>query len=68
MQEKTVTKIYLIIPNYYTYIHCLIFIWHNHCSNNQPVQVWGVDNLVRICLEYPKPCTDLKRPLTQINI
>ena len=50
MQEKTGAIFFLIIPKYCLYSYHLLFIWHNHCSYHQALQVMGVDNMVLMSL------------------
>jgi len=53
MQEKNGMVFFLIIPEYYLFMHRLLFPWHNHCSCNQALQVKGVDNMILMSLECP---------------
>jgi len=60
MQEKNVKAFFQIIPRYYRFTHRLLFIWHNHCSGNQVLQVKGVDSILLMSLEYPSHASTLK--------
>jgi len=51
MQEKSIKAFLSIIPKCYRFTHRFLFIWHNHCSYNQTLQVKGVDNMLLICLK-----------------